>query len=478
MNKFHQYTYKRSVVVQKDHNPLVAIQKKPFARPPMRLQRMLIRLQADDFELVHVPGKDLHIADTLSRAATGGRPKTEVFDTVNTVVVSDLTSAELAELQQHIQEDEPMRKLLHVVREGWPEKNDDCDSCLTPYWPYRDELSTCEDVLLKGQALIIPKKLRTKYLKLAHKAHLGADSCIRRARDAIFCSWPAMSADLKALVTQCEACAKYAPRQQKEPLMQPDTPQRAWNSVSADIMSLRGKEYLVTVDALSGFFEIDLLRQQTAAEVIIKLKMHSARYGTPMPLATDNGPQFASKQFAEFAKKWRFDHRTSSPHYPRSNGQAEAAVKVAKSILRKVQHEKSDVYMALLDYRNTPRTTTGLSPAEVLLQRKTRSATLLPQPLTASPAENTAHSNKTKRQAVIKKHHDKTAAPLPPLPRGRCVWYARWNGDRENWARGKIIDTNGRSYIITAENGATYRRNRVQIRPDLTNRNQADDTDA
>ena len=94
-----------------------------------------------------------------------------------------------------------------------------------------------------------------------------------------------------------------------------------------------------------------------------------------------------------------------------------------------------------------------------------------------SPAENTAHSNKTKRQAVIKKHHDKTAAPLPPLSRGSCVWYARWNGDRENWARGKIIDTNGRSYIITAENGATYRRNRVQIRPDLTNRNQADDTD-
>ena len=206
------------------------------------------------------------------------------------MVVSNVTSAELAELQQHIQEDEQMGKLLHVVREGWPEKKDDCDPRLTPYWPYRDELSTCEDVLLKGQALIIPKKLRSKYLKLAHNAHLGADSCIRRARDAIF--WPAMSADLKALVTQCEACAKYAPRHQKEPLMQPDTPQRAWNSVSADIMSLRGKEYLVTVDALSGFFEIDLLRQQAAAEVIVKIKMHFARYGTPITLARDNGPQF------------------------------------------------------------------------------------------------------------------------------------------------------------------------------------------
>ena len=35
---------------------------------------------------------------------------------------------------------------------------------------------------------------------------------------------------------------------------------------------------------------------------------------------------------------------------------------------------------------------------------------------------------------------------------------AGMDGDGENWVRGKIIDTNGRSYIITAENGATYRR--------------------
>ena len=68
-------------------------------------------------------------------------------------------------------------KLLHVVREGWPEKKDDCDSRLIPYWPYRDELSTCEDVLLKGQALIIPKKLRTKYLKLARKAPAWEQIC-------------------------------------------------------------------------------------------------------------------------------------------------------------------------------------------------------------------------------------------------------------------------------------------------------------
>ena len=159
------------------------------------------------------------------------------------MVVSDLTSAELADLQQHIQEDEQMTMLVHVARDGWPKKRRDYD--LTPYWAHRDEQSMCEDVQLKGQALIIPKKLRSDSLKLAHSAHMGAESCIRCVRDAIF--WPAMAADLKS---QREACARQASRQQKEPLMQPDTRRRAWNSVSADIMAFRGKEYLV-VDSRS-----------------------------------------------------------------------------------------------------------------------------------------------------------------------------------------------------------------------------------
>ena len=73
----------------------------------------------------------------------------------------------------------------------------------------------------------------------------------------------------------------------------------------------------------------------------------------------------------------------------------------------------------------------------------------------------------TRRQPLY--HHYHVAAV--------CGMPAGMGTEKTAWARGKIIDTNGRSYIITAENGATYRRNRVQIRPDLTNGNQADDTD-
>ena len=331
-------------------------------------------------------------------------------------------------------------------------------------------------------AVVILRRLRSKYVELAHGAHLGADSCIRRARETIF--WPGMAADLRSAIEKCEqerswceACARFAPHQQKEPLCQPETPRRAWSSVSADIMSMEGKQYLVTVDALSGFFEIDPLRQLTAQETIQKLRMHFARYGTPNRLITDNGPPFGSEEFRRFSQSWRFEHVTSSPHYPRGNGQAEAAVKVAKGIMRKVQREKEDVYKALLDHRNTPRSTTGLSPVEILMQRKTRTATL-PQGITPTTNERTARHNRDRRQRQVKKHHDKTAAPLPPLAVGTRVWFAKWHRNRESWARGQVTEGDGRSYIIiTTSNGTQYRRNRVQIRIDLTTKNDDSDTD-
>ena len=105
------------------------------------------------------------------------------------------------------------------------------------------------------------------------------------------------------------------------------------------------KNYLVTVDGLSGYFEVDRLYGLSSHETILKLRMHFARYGAPAILITDNEPQFRSAEVAQFAKEWRFKHRTSSPHYPRSNGQAEAAFKVAKSIMIKCKRENVDVYL-------------------------------------------------------------------------------------------------------------------------------------
>ena len=68
MEKFETYLYGRKVVVESDHKPLEAILKKGLLSAPKRLQRMLLRLQRYDIEVIYKKGTLMFMADTLSRA--------------------------------------------------------------------------------------------------------------------------------------------------------------------------------------------------------------------------------------------------------------------------------------------------------------------------------------------------------------------------------------------------------------------------
>ena len=66
----HRYVYGRNVVLYTDHKPLVSISRKPKASAPncKRLQKLLLRLHQYDLEIRYRPGRELYLADTLSRA--------------------------------------------------------------------------------------------------------------------------------------------------------------------------------------------------------------------------------------------------------------------------------------------------------------------------------------------------------------------------------------------------------------------------
>ena len=66
--RFAQFVYGQSVIVESDHKALVGLLDKPIASCSLRIQRMRLQLQRFDFKLVYKPGKELFIADTLSRA--------------------------------------------------------------------------------------------------------------------------------------------------------------------------------------------------------------------------------------------------------------------------------------------------------------------------------------------------------------------------------------------------------------------------
>ena len=105
--------------------------------------------------------------------------------------------------------------------------------------------------------------------------------------------------------------------------------------MGADIFSFQDREYLVTVDYYSNFFEVDRLESTTSEEVIYQLKKHFARREIPDLIVTDNGPQFSATMFQKFTRTWDFSHRTSSHAYPKSNEKVENAVKTCKQLMKK-----------------------------------------------------------------------------------------------------------------------------------------------
>ena len=132
---------------------------------------------------------------------------------------------------------------------------------------------------------------------------------------------------------------------------------------------LNAKEYLIITDYFSFFTEVRDLRKNTKAPIVIKeLKEVFSRFGSPVEIVSDGGPQFSCKAFQDFAKEWGFQHTLSSPTHAQSNGKAEAAIKNVKKLLKKCGAINDEFWRGMLAIRNTP-VSSGKSPAQLLLGR-------------------------------------------------------------------------------------------------------------
>ena len=257
-------------------------------------------------------------------------------------------------------------------------------------------------------------------------------------------------------------------------------PSRPWSKIVLDLFHLDGKEYLISINYYSDFFEIDRMHSTTTAAVIAKLKPHFARWGIPEEIVTDNGPQFVSDDFSKFASSWEFRHTTCSPYNSKSNGKAESGVKIAKKLMKKAKKAGNDVYQALLDWRNTPTLDMDCSPAQRLMSRRTRSLLPMSESLLKPYVEmDVSQKIKAKRQKA-KATYDQHAKPLPELLIGQPVYIKPMPNSKDPWQKGTLTDKlSTRSYTVDV-NGTTYRRNRLHLRerptPTTTVSNPDEDT--
>ena len=167
------------------------------------------------------------------------------------------------------------------------------------------------------------------------------------------------------------------PRPHLEPVRTTPLPQGPWQEISVDLLEIPGNNHLlVVVDYYSRWIEAILLKKTDAQHVIRSMEAIFRTHGLPEAVRSDNGPPFASREFEGFLDYLGIEHKKGVPYWPQSNGQVERCNETVLKIIRIAQLEGRDWKKALKDflfhYRTTPRTVTGVSPAELLMGRKLR----------------------------------------------------------------------------------------------------------
>jgi len=133
---------------------------------------------------------------------------------------------------------------------------------------------------------------------------------------------------------------------------------------------------LIVVDSYSKWPEVPVMSSTPASKTVTVLREIFARNGIPRELVSENGPQFVSQEFDQFLSNNGIRHIKTSPYHPVSNEVAERVVQTVKKALRAGLREDVPLEQALatflLQYRNTPQATTGMSPSMLFLNRSLR----------------------------------------------------------------------------------------------------------
>ena len=276
------------------------------------------------------------------------------------------------------------------------------------------------------------------------------------------------------MVEKCDICQS---QQNSTPIVQKyisEVPPHPWHTLGSDLFYFQRIDFLVVVDYFSKYLIIRKIPSSTSSAVIKELGMIFSEFGKPQIFRSDNGPCYSSQEFRFFMQNWLVEHRTSSPHYPQSNGLAESMVKVSKNLIEKAVRQDLPWNRLLLDYRCTPISSEIPSPAEILFGRKLRSSiSILPSQVMndrISKQRELIAKKEGKFYTNVKDFQDRIKAL--PFEAGQNVWLQ--NSDSRKYEEAVIREKcrEPNSYMVQIPaTGQCFRRNSNFIKPRQTEQN-------
>ena len=320
-------------------------------------------------------------------------------------------------------------RLFDFVSDGWPEENSSADQWHA-FRLRKDELSIEDGCVLWGNRVIIPTSLQTLVLKELHVSHPGI--CRMKALARSYVCWPNRDRVIAESVKECKPCKEHQNMPAKAPLHPLENITQPWTRLHIDFAGpFLGRVFLIVVDAYSKWIEaFPLSPNNYGSKVTIDcLRSAFATHGLPQLDVSDNGTSFTSTEFQSFMKNNGIRHVTSAPYHPSTNGHAERAVQSFKNALKKMDSTPSGDSITRLNrflfaYRTTPKTTTEMSPAELLMNRKVTTRLSLIKP------------SIQKRMAKQGTYEERP--PPRSFSTGDWVWMRNYSKIGSKWIQGRI----------------------------------------
>lgn len=318
IKKFRHFLEGREFRIYTDHKPLITAINSKTDRSP-RQTRHLEFIAQFTTDIRHVKGPDNVVADTLSRT-----------DDISVLTFIGFDIEKLIQLQEL---DPELKEILHgtkLLNKRIKLEQISPNADTKPIW--------CETSTRLPRPYI-PEPMRREIFVNLHKiTHPGVRASRKRVAAKYF--WPSMNKDSSLWAKTCIECQKSKiTRHTRSEFQRFELPSGRFEKIHIDLVGplapSNGNIYILTIiDRFTRWTEAIPLQDSTA-KTVAKALMENfiARFGIPLELTSDQGPQFESLLFQELTKTLGIHKIRTTPYHPQSNGLIERFHRNLKEIL-------------------------------------------------------------------------------------------------------------------------------------------------
>ena len=286
---FKHFTYGRPANIKSDHKPLVSLFKKSLTSSSPHLSRMLLQILDYDLSIVYQEGSKMHLSDAISRLSSHQPDKASTLPGMDITVhevetCTNFSSVSLGKIRESTLQDIDLQMLKTHITNGFPASSNQYPECIRPFFPYRDELTVYNGLMLKGNCVVIPSELSNQLLHVIHESHLGICKTLDHTRTRIF--WPGITNDVKTLLLQCRACVQHQDKQPNESIVS-DPELKPWTSLSIDNFEYKGRHYLIILCRCTKFVVVKHVHSYDAGTTVETMCEVFSEFGLPENICSD-----------------------------------------------------------------------------------------------------------------------------------------------------------------------------------------------